>query len=438
MVVETSAVYHIPDFDVEYVLLVVDPKRNIFLCTVQNDKLTLPSFVPYEHHNAEVSHINQYVKEKFGLYTTVLRYVHEEIDQNKKHIERVFILESHTIDSVNNWVGIKVLYELNFASPKHWFWASKVMNKEYQSIVSWANFGWFQQVKKWIVNILGECELEQIRTWERSSVIRVTKDQSIYYFKAAPQSFLHEPGVTKFLYLQSPTYAPEVIATTENGWMLMKNVTGVKLTNIKKIETWERTLSEYAELQTHMVTHRTELVLLNCPVRSVKQVICRLDDFAHSLEPSPVGEELKHSLPRLKDIGLELLALNLPSTLEHGDFWNGNVIVNEGSEILFFDWSDCSISHPFFSMVKFLEDESFLPKEENIVEKLKNAYLKAWESFESRENLQRALELSLILGCISYAMTYQIEVLPSMEDQDQHRGNVLYLVELALQRLQEI
>lgn len=116
-----------------------------------------------------------------------------------------------------------------------------------------------------------------------------------------------------------------------------------------------------------------------------------------------------------------LLEYGIPETLDHGDFHDGNIFVNQ-SGYVFFDWGDSSVSHPFFSLrTAFVSLEYTLHLEEGAPEftRLMEIYLEAWERYEDRRRLREAFNLARRLWAISSALRWQLVVSPISGDQRQ-------------------
>ena len=124
---------------------------------------------------------------------------------------------------------------------------------------------------------------------------------------------------------------------------------------------------------------------------------------------------LRSRLPHFLDMCQELSTHRLPYALEHGDFGPANVAwVKEAP--LFFDWSDSSVTHPFFSMCFFPgEIEEAFSTAPNWQHRQQTAYLEAWTHDESLEQLQRAFEIAQGLGPLHHASRYHRYILPRME-----------------------
>ncbi len=113
-----------------------------------------------------------------------------------------------------------------------------------------------------------------------------------------------------------------------------------------------------ARIQVAWVGRGAELSDLGCPAYGLAWLAARiaplLADTAalqpvHA-EPLTAGEveRLRALEPELHALCAELAALGVPDSLEHGDLWGDNVIVDSGRPVLI-DWEDASLSHPFLS-----------------------------------------------------------------------------------------
>ena len=99
--------------------------------------------------------------------------------------------------------------------------------------------------------------------------------------------------------------------------------------------------------------------------------------------------------PRLEQWCDELASAGLPLTVQHDDLHMGSVYEN-GGRLRILDWGDCSISHPFFSLVvtfRFLEERSGLDPDDQWFLRLRDAYLEPWGT-----DLEEVFELAIRVG----------------------------------------
>jgi hypothetical protein len=246
------------------------------------------------------------------------------------------------------------------------------------------------------------------------------------YFKAVPPMFGHEPALSAAMAAADPTrIAAPLAIDAARGWMLTPGVAGRSLDEQPEIELWEAALRSFAELQIVSAGRLDALRAAGVPDRPLGQLADQiaplLADVAATLPGRPAGltDEQRAALaklaPRFCEMCAELASYGLPHTIEHGDFWAGQIIAGpEG--FTFLDWSDSSIAHPFFSLLLFLiEIEDHFPKIPGVRERLRDAYLGPWAAHMPHAQLERAFELAQPLAALHHAITYQRVVLPNME-----------------------
>src|ERR1044071_9565887 len=92
----------------------------------------------------------------------------------------------------------------------------------------------------------------------------------------------------------------------------------------------------------------------------------------------------------------QLAAYKLPATLTHEEVHENNVLLGDGRYV-FTDWSDCSVGHPFFTMLVTLRAAAhWLHLDESGPElrHMRDAYLEPWTRFAPRDELLQALALA--------------------------------------------
>jgi len=406
----------------------------------------LPHFETSERHFwQEVNHVNQAMKNRFSIQVTTLRCVGVDYDRQAGRVAKVYAMENHVPDWVpptrGHWVDRGELDDLVFAVLeqrqilKEWFaWMADAGSSKRR--VPWFKLGWHITATNWITDQLNRqgieliSTIEQRRSWQRSSLWRVNTNAGYFYFKAVPLMFAHEPTLTQALAEKYPENFPTVIALDpERHWMLMKEVNGQLWDDVTKIELWENALGTYAQIQIDSAKQSENLLALSCPDRRLDKLVDPIDsllaDTVAMLPNQPEG--LSHSDigrlralgPQLKSMLAELASYSIPQTLEHGDLWPGQILFRREKPI-FIDWSDSSISHPFFSL-NFLSDppemQPFLARAPNLRKRLYDAYLEPWTSFAPMRKLKRIFRLVDLLAPLHYATLYHTHILPNMEVQ---------------------
>ncbi|MBC7261033.1 MAG: phosphotransferase, partial [Chloroflexi bacterium] len=288
--------------------------------------------------------------------------------------------------------------------------------------VPWARPGWYAEASAWITAHLGRLNLAvngplvQRRSWATSCILKVDTPSGDIYFKAVSAPFAHEPPLLAALTAWYPAHLPPVLAMDrERGWLLTGGVGDVVLDKVTELVRWEEALAVFAELQIGLVKKRGYLVALGCPERPLRTLAAQLTTLLAEWRNPTFARSQVSNLALLCE---ELADCGVPDTLEHGDFWPGNIFLSDGRYI-YLDWSNSSLAHPFFSLASFFYYvENYRPDlPPEVSARLRDAYLMPWTIFASKERLQQAFSLALVLAGLHHAITYQCYILPRLEPE---------------------
>jgi hypothetical protein len=317
--------------------------------------------------------------------------------------------------------------------------------------VPWSRRGWYWDAVRWIeaqVARTGSQMLgppEQLRAWARSCVLRVPTAGGNLYFKALPRMFAHELPLLERLSERHPRNFPHLLALdAPRLWLLMEDFGGTTLHTIADVAVWEAALAELGRLQIELAARTDRLVANGVPYRGLDWLSAHIDWLLDSLPGLNVyghtplsGEELsqlREFARRLKEMCSELESYNLPLSLEHGDLSASNIVVND--RFIYFDWSDCSISHPFFSLTAFYGESGVrLPNVPEVEARLRYAYLRPWTRFEPPDRLRSAFELAQVLAPLHGALGYYTHILPNMEHKWEMENMPPFFLRIMLDRL---
>ena len=274
----------------------------------------------------------------------------------------------------------------------------------------WARPGWFADAVTWMTARLAENDLRlegdvrQIKAWPLSCVLQAGTGSGSIFFKAVPPLFGAEPGITAALAARYPAHVPAVLAVDrERGWTLMRDHGARLLYDIASVEAWEAVLRRYAEIQVELSERPDILLAAGCADRRVGALEAQtvaLAEACRQLLPTPRDNEMISELvrlaPRLQSAERALQTLGIAPTLVHGDFHANNIGL-AGDRVVFFDWTDAALAHPFIDIYVLLEEarwDSALATQMPAVEtQLVDAYLAAFRPFVASETLSCALAL---------------------------------------------
>jgi hypothetical protein len=439
-----------PQF-VDYAIVPHPSEPRVLLLPSENGWL-LPHVYHHERHFWQsVAPVNQAVGALLGMELTTLRCMWTD------YWRTVYAMENHSAGwrppAGAAWFSSDQVAELSLARPElreqlsNWFAAQDASAAPRG--VPWYRAGWYAEATEWIraqldrLSLPAAGSIEQLRSWERSAILRAHTAAGDLYFKAAPPMFAHEPALTQALAERDPARFPAVLAVdTERCWMLMPDHGGRRLDQIPDVDRWELALRRFARLQIALSADVGRFVGLGCPSRPLELLAAQIDPLlsdtaaltsaSAALDQREIAE-LRALGPRLRARCAELAGYGLPLTLEHGDFWPGQVLARDDGDV-FIDWSDSSVAHPFFSMSFFsdtTEAEEFLPGIADLRSRMRDAYLEPWNAYEPAARLVEAYELAQQLAPLHNAITYHVYILPGMQAKwEMHNMISFYLRKL--------
>ena len=113
--------------------------------------------------------------------------------------------------------------------------------------------------------------------------------------------------------------------------------------------------------------------------------------------------------PELRRRCERLAACGIPLTLEHGDLWPGNFLVDDATCTII-DWEDVAIGHPFISLAPLIVGLGmFQPRlsSPEVTQRLERAYLAPFAGLAPPERLLEALRLAGPLSFVDMAVRYR-------------------------------
>jgi hypothetical protein len=415
---------------VQHRLIIRHPLQAAILVVDDHGEARLPAFASDDHHTAEVDYINATVHTQFGLLTTVLRSLHHG-DPHGDIVVRVHELETHGSSALRShtlrWCGRAELLSLAGGEDQAAITIWRGNETGPGAVVDgreWTRPGWLKEVYGWIERALRDAglgtvrDIIQLRSWPTSCVLCVHATSGNYYFKAVPESLRRECAVTAYLAQHFPHAVPQVIATeSARRWLLMAACPGCKLEEVADVVWWERAARQYARLQVACVPHVQALGALGCGRRSLEALAEAIGplstDTAALCSGAPEGlsaaeiERLQARVPLLQWHCEQLATCDIPYTIEHGDLWPGNFLVDQDTCVII-DWEDVAIAHPFFSLaplrVGLFQSQLSAPV---FLDRLEQAYLAAYAALAPPERLRTALHMAAPLSFIDMAIRYR-------------------------------
>jgi hypothetical protein len=299
------------------------------------------------------------------------------------------------------------------------------MNRQ---IIPWNKPGWLEDASRWILSQLdrvnlhlaGKIEQPHIRPW--STVLTVPTDGGLLYFKATAPYLSYEPALTDFLFSTRPDVTPDLLAIDQMcGWMLMRD-SGTPLRTFikaeKSVDRWREIMPLYVGLQKELTHRIDDMLSLGVPDRrldSLPEMFSRLVGDKASLlvdQPESITSDeyrrLQASVGEFEKMCLALNSFGIPATLHHDDFHDGNLFI-QNERVIFTDWGECAITHPFFTLVVMLrgaENSLDLSPGASELALMRDWYLSEWTDFAPMKELQSTVKLAERIGLVNRALTW--------------------------------
>jgi len=425
-----------------YRVLLPHPLEPRLLMMRAHGEWRLPEWDDATEHLWQVTdHVNRAVAARYGMETTVLRCVRNHVDPVSDRTLRIYELDNHSaphdMAPVSTWVGAGELNMLTIADPamreivQDWF--SRNAGDVAARGAPWMRRGWYVEALAWTVAQLSRIGAtaqgapEQLRAWERSFLMRIRTDVGFFYFKAAPAMFRHEPMLMQWLAQRHPQNFPEIVAVdAQRGWFLQREVNGgaLPLEEVREEEEWYRAVRRLAEIQVSCARDVSALERIGCPHRGLETLARRIPRLCADAGAMMLGERCGLTRPGIERIASlapallslceELASFDIPLSLEHGDLFASNVLSTLTGPV-YLDWSDSSLSHPFFSISQLTaEAAGLLPASSHESRRsLRDHYLAPWAVVADPQTLVRAFELARVLAPVHLAATVHAELLPA-------------------------
>jgi Phosphotransferase enzyme family len=263
------------------------------------------------------------------------------------------------------------------------------------------------EAERWIrahVDPVASIETVHERPW--STVSRVPVAGGTVWFKACAPVQAFEPRLSVELSARWPDRVAEVVAYDETrAWLLLADAGSPIGIENNRPEDWLAALPPYGELQCGEAQHALDHLAHGVPDLRVASLPARYDDLLGHDLPLDADEirRLRDFVPRLAELGVELAGIGITETVQHDDLHAGN-LYGRGGRLRVLDWGDCSISHPFASLVvtfRFLEETNGLLPDDPWFARLRDAYLEPWGP-----GLADAFAIAIRVGTIAHACAW--------------------------------
>jgi hypothetical protein len=268
------------------------------------------------------------------------------------------------------------------------------------------------------IHSLSAATIFRERPW--STVLRIETSAGILFLKVPVPGLAKDAAVIELLATISPGLVPEVLAKDEEtGCFLMRDA-GEPLhdflqqqINAAKVA---EVLRSYAEMQIAASGRLQELFELGLPDWRLDRFPEVYAEFLSSgilQEAEGVDDEelfrFKSLSSAIAGICSELLSLTIPSSIEHADFHDKNIMISDAGAVRIIDFGDAVVTHPFFSAANFLykmQRNHASKVSPEIMALLEESYLSPWRKDYSAAKCAECMRLVKTLNDVRYVLSY--------------------------------
>ncbi len=303
----------------------------------------------------------------------------------------------------------------------------------------WTAPTWLEQITAWTaaqlvphaIRLRDALEEARIRPW--SALWRVPTDAGLLWLKACAPAMRHEAALFRILQRVKPTILPPLYAIDERHGLILMADGGDLLRPFTRagrdLSHWARILPNYATLQQAMAPHAGEMLAAGVMDRRLEMLPALYAELLTDTTALAIGAphgltpaEHAQLLALVPDVAARCAALarmDIPSTIDHSDFHDGNIL-RHAAGYRFIDWGDACVAHPFLTLLVTLRSIAYgleVSEHDPVLLDLRDRYLAQWRVYGEIDELTHALDLARPLAMINRALTWRraLSTLPPQE-----------------------
>ena len=334
----------------------------------------------------EIGELVEVVRREYGLRVTILRLL-EVDDSHLPELAVSYLAQADREDIKEGqllaWAGqldeqpLRLPYAKPGGPAKELSWAREMLSQQ----------GYGQVV-----------EQEQIRTWNLSSIWKLTTASDTFWLKSLPPFFSHEGRVLELFARES---VPEVVAAAEQR-VLLRHLPGEDCYEAS-LEQMLLMVDRLVDLQWRwhnrldvlfkagLTDFRSDVLARRIPV-VITQHLHELKE-EHQARLTTFADTLPARLVQLEDCGI-------PVTLVHGDYHPGNWH-GIGMDLTILDWGDCCVGHPLLDLPALTDRAG-----EHAV-RVTSRWQEAWQARLPCANVKAAIDLVRPIAQARMAVVFQ-------------------------------
>jgi hypothetical protein len=239
----------------------------------------------------------------------------------------------------------------------------------------------------------------QVRSWNLSSIWRLTTSAGTVWLKAVPPFFAHEGAVIERL----AAYAVPRLLARDEGICLLADIDGDDLYEPAD-EAALAMIDALVAMQSGPLVAVDDLLALGLPdwrVPALAGPAARLLD-RRGADLDPIERRVLEALiDGLDERHRRLVECGIPDSLVHGDFHPGNAR-GRGTDITILDWGDTGVGNPLLDMAAFTER---MPAQQRSV--AQGHWAQRWMSVIPGSDPRHAAEVIAPVSALRQAIIYR-------------------------------
>lgn len=290
----------------------------------------------------------------------------------------------------------------------------KVMKMENNKYLEWASS--FLVANGYTIQ--NAPKLVQSTPW--STVWRFETGMGFIYLKRSIQEFFIETNIIRLIDTLIHDCVPKVLTVNLDLNCFLMQDAGVTLREIFKYkfdaDLLEEAIKKYTAIQSTMsakIDALLDLGVLDWRLNKIPDMYSQLianDELLDEIGILPSEKaELQVLKSKLSDICDRLTSYKIPQTLDHSDFHDNNILIDEkNNHITIIDLGEVVVSHPFFSLhscLFYAQYCNYFNKDDQNYLKIKNACLHNFMRFESEDKLLDIFDITYMLHPLYYIFT---------------------------------
>jgi hypothetical protein len=269
-------------------------------------------------------------------------------------------------------------------------------------------------------------EVVQATPW--SSVTKFTTSNGIVYLKQTPPALSLEADVIQILRNEFNASVSVIIVANKNLNCYLMQDCGSQLRKSLKQNFQPdllcQVIKKYTYIQDAVKNHTNTFIDLGVPDWNLdklpllySQLLDREDLLTADGMTTVELKQCRALYPKLVSMCDQLSKHEIPPTLDHCDFHDGNVLITDTkNNLTIIDWGETVITQPFFSLLTFLNTVTYryaLKETDKVYLDLQNVCFENWSKILSKNDLTAAISLAKKLWPVYAALCFYRLILSS-------------------------